>query len=315
MLYFSVVLSIASLCLADSSWLHDWSTPASAWWGYGAMNGGQLFTDEEVDFIAGTYRVVVLSACLGSLNVSVADAIMSVSARLKARSPSIKVMQYWNTQQWACYNRDNDPDYKMFLSNPQWWLLDDSGSPVLNNGSPQYNWEDAEAVAHWLQMPIALDGVTLLDGFLFDGAAVYQTEANVNPTRTEALKLAKWRAVGLMQQRLTAENGGLCLANGIAGGMIDPHVNDPFNLGVLNFANGVENERATPAFEYVDGSTGAFKLDMVASNLAAVEQASQMANGTKVVACVRRCGGHAASYLALSCAQRHLPPPPHPRAI
>jgi len=279
-LLISLIFPIASLS-SPSSWAHDWTTPSSALWGYGAMNGGTLYSDDEVAFIASNYKVVVLSACLGSLNMSVADAVMSVAVRLKAKAPGIKVMQYFNMQMWPCYNRDIDRDFKTFLSNPQWWLLDDSGVPVLNDDSPQYDWQNPEAVAHWLQMPIAQNGTTILDGFLLDGGAVYQTEKNINPTRTEALKLAKWRAVGALQQRLTAANGGLCLGNGIAGGMIDPHVNDPFNLGFLEYANGVENERATPTFEYVNPTTGAFQLDAIAANLAAVELIS---NGTKVVA-------------------------------
>lgn len=248
------------------------------------MNDG-AFTDPQVAFIASTYRVVTLSTCLQpGDNASVANTIMGVAARLKALSPSIKVLQYWNMQQWACYNR-GEPDYAVFLEHPEWWLLDDSGKPVYNNGSPQYDWQNPQAVQHWLTMPVAVNGTTLLDGFLLDGAAVYDPEANVNPSRTEALKLAKWAAVGLMQQRLTALNGGLVIANGIAGGPIDPFVDDPFNLGVLAFAGGVENERATPVFEYVDAETGAFNKTLVALNLAAVEQAGQaIANGTKVVA-------------------------------
>ena len=277
------LLSLALLTAGAAAWTHDWATPASAWWGYGAMGASGVFSDAEVQFIASTYRVVVLSICMGSNSSSVASTLMSVSARLKALSPGIKVMQYFNMQQWACYNRE-EPDYAVFLANPQWWLKDDSGSPVLNNGSPQYDWQNPQAVQHWLSMPVALNGVTLLDGYLLDGGAVYDPEANVNPTRAEALKLAKYQAVGLMQQRLSALNGGLCLANGMAGGPIDPHVNDPFNLQVLNFSNGVENERGTPAFEYVDGLTGAFKKDLIAANLAAVELAGQMANGSKVVA-------------------------------
>ena len=269
--------------LAVNSWVHDWITPSSSLWGYGAMNG-LLFSDDDVAFIAKTYRVVAISACLGSINTSVADAIMSVAARIKAQNANVRVLQYFNMQQWACYNRDVDPDYKVFLANPQWWLLDDSGAPVINNGSPQYDWQNPAAVAHWLQMPIELNGTTLLDGFLLDGAAVYQTEANINAQRTEALKLAKWRAVGQMQQRLSDANGGLCLANGMAGGGIDPFVpSDPFNLGVLNFTDGVENERGTPTFEYVDPLTGAFRLDAIAANLAAVEVASNEANGTKAI--------------------------------
>ena len=276
---------LLSLCLlfTAASWAHDWDTPASAWWGYGAMGGGAVFSDEAIAFAASTYRVVVLSICMGDNTTSVANAIMSVSAKLKARSPAIKVLQYWNMQQWACYNKD-EPDYSTFLANPAWWLRDDSGNPVLNNGSPQYDWQNPAAVEHWLQMPLAVNGVTLLDGFLLDGGAVYDPEANVSPARAEALKLAKWAAVGLLQKKLTTVNGGLVLANGMAGGPIDPHVTDPFNLQVLAFANGVENERGSPAFEQVDGATGAYKKDLIAANLAAVEQASLMANGSKVVA-------------------------------
>ena len=277
-----LALLLSAALRAAGDWAHDWSTPASAWWGYGAMSGA-VFSDQEVFFAASTYRVVALSICMGQNASSVASAIMSVSARLKAVSPSIKVLMYFNMQQWACYNKD-EPQYADFLANPQWWLKDDSGNPVLNNGSPQYDWQNSQAVQHWLAMPVALNGVPLLDGFLLDGGAVYDPEANVNPARAEALKVAKFAAVGLMQQRLTSINGGLVLANGMAGGPIDPHVNDNFNLGVLAHANGVENERGTPAFEYVDGATGAFDKDLVAANLAAVEQASQMANGTKVVA-------------------------------
>jgi hypothetical protein len=54
-------------------------------------------------------------------------------------------------------------------------------------------------------------------------------------------------------------------------------------LGALSYAHGIENERGTPTFELVDRVTGAFDLDAVAANLAAIEQASQIANGTKLV--------------------------------
>lgn len=246
------------------------------------MDGG-VFSGTDVAFIASTYRVVVISACLGS-NASVALTIMGVAAQIKALNPSVKVLQYWNMQQWACYS-EGEPDYADFLSHPSWWLLDDNGVPVINNGSPQYDWQNPAAVHHWLEMPVAVNGTVILDGFLLDGAAIYDPETDINPNRTEALKLAKWSAVGLMQERLSAINGGLVIANGMAGGTIDPFVDDPFNLGVLAFANGMENERATPTFEYVDPSTGAFNKSLVAANLAAVEQAGQlMANGTKVIA-------------------------------
>jgi hypothetical protein len=261
-------------------WTHGWDSLAAANWGYGAMGGGAVFDDADVAYAASTYRVIVLSICMGANTSSVAATVSSVAARLKALSPGLKVLQYFNMQQWACYNRA-EPDYATFLANPQWWLKDDAGAPVLNNDSPQYDWQNPQGVAHWLAMPLASP---LLDGYLLDGGAVYQPEANVSPARAEANKLAKYAAMGRMQQQLTALNGGLVLANGMAGGSIDPHVNDPFNLHALDFANGVENERGTPAFEYVDGTTGAFKKDLIAANLAAVEQASQLANGTKVVA-------------------------------
>ena len=280
----SLLLTLCGIATsAAAGWVHDWETPASLWWGYGAMGGGTVFSDTEVAYAAANYRVVALSMCMGANTSSVADTVMSVAARLKALSPTIKVMLYWNMQQFACYNKA-EPSYATFLANPQWWLKDDSGSPVLNNGSPQYDWQNPAAVEHWLTLPVALNGVTLLDGFLLDGGAVYQPEANVNPTRLEALKNAKWAAVGRLQARIAAINGGVTLANGMAGGPIDPHVTDPFNLGVLAFSNGVENERGSPAFEQVDGTTGEYRKDVIAANLQAAEQAGQAANGTKLVA-------------------------------
>jgi len=157
----------------------------------------------------------------------------------------------------------------------------------LNNGSPEYDWTVPSAVDNFVAMPVGEGGggtPPLLDGFLLDGGAVYQPEAGVSAARAEAQKVAKWAAIGRLQARLSALNGGILLTNGMAGGPTDPFVNDPFNLGVLASADAVENERGTPAFELVDGVTGAFKKDAVAANLAAIELAGTLANGSKVVA-------------------------------
>ena len=66
------------------------------------------------------------------------------------------------------------------------------------------------------------------------------------------------------------------------GGPIDPNVNDPYNLGVLDHVGGIENERGTPSFELVDPTTGAFRKDAVAANLAAIENASLLAQVVSV---------------------------------
>jgi hypothetical protein len=137
-------------------------------------------------------------------------------------------------------------------------------------------------VKHFLSMPLG-PGSHLIDGFLLDGAAGYNQPANISANRAEMLKLAKWNAVGRMQQRLSTANGGLVLANGMIGGPIDPNANDPYNLGALSYADGIENERGTPAFELVNSTTGAFQNEAVAANLAAIEQASQISNGSKVI--------------------------------
>ena len=188
--------------------------------------------------------------------------------------------------QWACYPK-SDPDYATFLAHPEWWLRDDNGNAVLAavSGSPQYDFTNPAGVQHWLAMPIAgLDGV--IDGFLFDGGAIYNQPANVSASRAAALEQGMWSAIGSMQQRLTAANGGLALANGMIGGPINPHTpDDPYNLGVLAHADGIENERGTPTFELVNHTSGAFLNDGVAANLAAIERASQLANGTKVRTC------------------------------
>ena len=280
----STLLLVSAARGAAASWAHDWATPASAFWGYGAANGGASFSDDTVAYAAKTYRVIVLSACLGPNNATVSEFVMDIAARLKAANPAVRVLQYFNMQQWACYDRA-EPAFAFFLAHPEWHLRDDAGAPVLNNGSPEYDWTVPAAVDNFAAMPVAPSsgGAPLLDGFLLDGAAVYDPEAGVSATRAEAQKVAKYAAVGRLQARLKALNGGILLANGMAGGPADPFVNDPYNLDVLNFADAVENERGSPAFELVDGATGALKKDAVAANLAAIERAGAMYNGTKVV--------------------------------
>ena len=271
---------------AASIWSHDWATPASTLWGYGAMNGGGVLSDADVAYAARTYRFVVLSACLGPNNASVSSTIMGVAARLKAANPAVRVLQYFNMQQWACYDRA-EPAFAAFLARPDWWLYTDAGAAVLNNGSPEYDWTVPSAAANFAAMPVAPagGGAPVLDGFLLDGGAVYQPEAGVGAARAEAQKAAKWVAMGRLQARLAALNGGILLANGMAGGPLDPFApNDPFNLGVLAFADAVENERGSPAFEQVDAGTGALKKDAIAANLAALERAGALANGSTVVA-------------------------------
>eukprot|EP01043_Picozoa_sp_COSAG02_P009163 COSAG02_NODE_307_length_25111_cov_5.306693_3_plen_467_part_00 len=272
----------ATTPLVASGWTHSWDSPASAWLGYGAF-GEWVSSDAEIAFIAKTYKIVVLSLNNAdiTMNMSVAEATMNVSARLKAVNPALKVLQYFNMEMFAGYS-NADPEYATFLEHPEWWLRDDYGNPVMSQFGPGYDFSNQAAVDHWLSMPLGPES-RIVDGFLLDGAAGYSQPANISATRAEVLKLAKWKAVGRMQQRLTAANDGLVLANGMIGGVIDPHVEDPYNLGALNYAQGIENERGTPAFELVDRVTGAFELDAVAANLAAIEQASQLANGTKLV--------------------------------
>jgi hypothetical protein len=245
------------------------------------MNDGAP-TDAAVEFAAQTYRIIVLSACLGpNSSAAVSTFVAGVAARLKRVSPSVKVLQYFNMQQWACY-APSEPAFAEFLAHPEWWLRNDTGGAVINNGSPESDWTVAAAADYFVGMPIAPG---LIDGFLLDGGAVFQPEAGVSAARAEAQKLAKWAAVGRLQARLAAVGGGVALANGMAGGPADPFApNDPFNLGVLAYADAVENERGSPAFELVDAATGALRKDAVAANLAAVEAAAALANGTKLVA-------------------------------
>ena len=197
---------------AGSSWSHGWETPAAAWWGYGAM-GGSLFTDAEVEFIAKTYKIVALSLCPSPMNISVSDGILNVTARIKAANPSVKVLQYFNTDQWACYP-PTDPALAEFLAHPEWWLRDDHGNPIeFSRFHGGYDFSNEAAVQHFLEMPLgASGGAAILDGFLFDGGSEYSQPPNISASRAESLKLAKWRALGRQQERLRAANGGLVLA-------------------------------------------------------------------------------------------------------
>ena len=110
----------AAAPLASHGWAHDWETPASAWWGYGAY-GDWAASDAEIEFIAKTYKIVLLSLTNAdiTMHMSVAEATLNVSARLKAANPSLKVLQYFNMQMFAGYSK-TDPDYAVFLQHPEW---------------------------------------------------------------------------------------------------------------------------------------------------------------------------------------------------
>ena len=70
----------------------------------------------------------------------------------------------------------------------------------------------------------------------------------------------------------------------MTGGATNPN-NDTYNLKVLDFVGGIENEHFA-VFEEVDYATGTYRKDVVAASLAALEEATTVAGGTKERTCI-----------------------------
>jgi hypothetical protein len=81
-----------------------------------AGTGGALSAVAAPDGAAVSTHLLALPAAGSGANASsVADTIIDVAARLKALAPGIKALQYFNMQQWACYDRA-EPAYAAFLA-------------------------------------------------------------------------------------------------------------------------------------------------------------------------------------------------------
>ena len=63
-----------------------------------------MLDNATVAYAASTYRVIVLSACLGPNNATVSTFVMDAAARIKAANPAVKVLQVrrcgWEQRTW-----------------------------------------------------------------------------------------------------------------------------------------------------------------------------------------------------------------------
>lgn len=200
-----------------------------------------------------------------------------VAARLKAIQPAIKILFYHNVDQFPCYS-PTDPAVIAFEAHPEWWLKDDNGNVVTPKG---LDFTNEKAVEFWLSIPTnAVGAFDVIDGVLADGI-VPMSRPNMSAARLAALTTGKYEMAGRLNSIFNTANGGLVVANGMTGGPIDP--TDPMNLRALNATGGIENEHFG-VFEQVNHQTGGLNMDVTAANLAALEQAGLVANGSKIVA-------------------------------
>jgi hypothetical protein len=170
-----------------SKWAHGWETAGDAMWGYGGLIRQPLSAD-EVAFAAKTYPLIVLSYCPGS-NGTTAGGVQANARALKEQNPAVKVLLYYNVEQWPCYST-TDPAYATFLAHPEWWLRDDNGNVV----QPQRIDPTNEAAAeYWISVPLSQspDAYQVIDGVLADGGAVTEPLANFSAARQTAIFEAK----------------------------------------------------------------------------------------------------------------------------
>jgi hypothetical protein len=182
-----VALATAEAILADK-WAHGWDTAGAAMWGYGGIIRDWL-TPEQIAFVAKTYPVVVLSYCPGT-NGTTAGGVEGNARALKQQNPAIKVLLYFNVEQWPCYV-PTDPAYSTFLAHPEWWLKDDNGNVV----QPQRIDPTNEAAAdYWMSVPLGQspDATQVIDGVLADGGATSEPLANVSDARQVEIVAAKY---------------------------------------------------------------------------------------------------------------------------
>ena len=243
----------------DSGWQHGWDTPADSWWGYGGLNLSPL-TEQEVSFIAKTYPITAISFCPGPQNATTQAGILAAAKELKAANPDIKILQYFNVDQFACY-KPTDPTYATFLAHPEWQLKDDFGNFLQ---PPRIDPTNADAAAFWTSVPLSVAGSEkYIDGVLADGGAIYTSAyhlKNFSAARLAALDQAQFNMIASLQEKFTAANGGKVIANGMTGGPVNPA--DPFNLKALNYVDGIENEHYG-VFEQVLRPSGALDKDKV----------------------------------------------------
>eukprot|EP00466_Bigelowiella_natans_P008639 jgi/Bigna1/82827/fgenesh1_pg.98_\ len=254
-------------------WEHGWDTAADSWWG---DFGYSLLSNDQAGFIASHYKIASLEKCTGdNQGIRTEQAIYEIAAQLKEANPKIKVLFYWSTDHAGihCYSAN-----ATLAAHPEWWLRDDSGKIIVENGHPRIDFTNSEAAAWWVSVPLSgTNSTRLIDGVLADNSG-YEIISGINPTRLQALYEAKLSMIQALQQSFDQTNGGIVLGNGLS--EYDQSPSDPHNRRIINHVGAVQNEHYA-AFEQVDPSTGLLLKDKCADTLANVEWAAQ--NATKHV--------------------------------
>ena len=167
----SLFLALVSLALCDlvtaqplgPGWSHGWDNALGAQFvdfGYKALSNA------EAAFVASHYQIVSLEKCTGNPTETT---VWATAKQLKAINPKLKVLFYWDTHQYAqnCYAAHTE-----YMAHPEWWLKDDAGVLLKNEGNiSMMDYTVAAARDWWVSVPLGGAGSPMspwIDGVLAD---------------------------------------------------------------------------------------------------------------------------------------------------
>ena len=193
----SLLVLLESLPFASTgaAWTHGWATALDSQF---IDFGYQLMSSSQASFVASHYSIVSMEKCWGYPSLMTEIGFYTSAQQLKAINPSIKTMLYWSTEQdhLTCYAAA-----ARFLSEPSWWLRDDSGKFInVSAGIPYLDTTVPAARSWWANAPLNGSWAGLIDGILADGTGSLCPSGAMSAARCLAYVQGKSAMVAELQE-------------------------------------------------------------------------------------------------------------------
>ena len=195
----------------EKAWTHGWNSALDSQF---IDFGYKLMSSSQASFVASHYKIVSIEKCTGSPKITTEMGFYASAQQLKAIDPQIKVLFYWNVKQVSltCYAAA-----EQFLSQPSWWLRDDTGAFVnISAGIPYLDTTVAAARSWWAHVPLNGTWAALMDGVLADGTGSICPSSKMSFARCQAYISGRSAMIQELQSLLNSTvRGGIVLGNGI----------------------------------------------------------------------------------------------------